>query len=278
MAGGLPYVTPLFSNAELTKMMNTLLESRRRKKRGAGGTTFSVIFHSLIIFFAVYATANAGVARDNEKREEKVRFVEMKKEPPPPEVKKKEEPPPPKKQVEPKPQADPLPPAPKVELAPPKGFEVLRAPVNIPVEIPKVDLSAKVTNEADFSGKGEKGGTATGKEGGTGESEGTKVASDKPYFEYQVEVPVEAIPSTIQPKYPESLRASGVQGQVVAQFVVNENGRVEPGTFKVLSSDNPAFTHAVREELSSMRFKPARIGSQTVSQFVQQPFVFKLDR
>lgn len=258
-------------------MMNTLLESRRRKKRGAGGTTFSVILHSLIIFFAVYATANAGVARDNEKREEKVQFVEMKKEPPPPEV-KKEEPPPPPKQKKAEPEADPLPPAPKVELAPPKGFEVLQAPVNIPVEIPKVDLSAKVTNEADFSGKGEKGGTATGKEGGTGEGEGTKVASDKPYFEYQVEVPVEPISSTIRPTYPESLRSSGVQGQVVAQFVVNENGRVEAGTFKVLSSDNPAFTQAVREALGSMRFKPARIGSQAVSQFVQQPFVFKLDR
>jgi protein TonB len=260
-------------------MMNTLLESRRKKKRGAGGTTFSVILHSLIIFFAVYATANAGVARDNEKREEKVRFVEMKKEPPPPEVKKEEPPPPPKqKKVEPKVEPTPLPPAPTVELAPPKGFEVLKAPVNIPVEIPKVDLSAKVTNEADFSGKGEKGGTAAGKEGGTGEGEGTKVASDKPYFEYQVEVPVEPISSTIKPTYPEALRSSGVQGQVVAQFVVNENGRVEPGTFKVLSSDNPAFTQAVREALSSMRFRPARIGSQAVSQFVQQPFVFKLDR
>jgi protein TonB len=260
-------------------MMNTLLESKRRKKRSTGGTAFSVTFHLAIIFFAVYATANAGVARDNEKREEKVRFVEMKKEPPPPEVKKKEPPPPPKqKKVEPKPQADPLPPVPKVEIAPPKGFEVLRAPVTIPVEIPKVDLSAKVTNEADFSGKGEKGGTATGKEGGTGEGEGTKVASDKPYFEYQVEVPVEPISSTIHPKYPESLRSSNVQGQVVAQFVVNENGRVETGTFKVLNSDNPAFTEAVREALSSMRFRPAKIGNQAVSQFVQQPFVFKLDR
>lgn len=261
-------------------MLNTLLESRRRKKRGAGGTTFSVIVHSLIIFFAVYATANAGVREIDEKREEKVRFVEMKKEPPPPEVKKKEEPPPPPKQkkVEPKPQETPLPPAPKVDIAPPKGFEVLKAPVEIPVEIPKVDLSAKVTNEADFSGKGEKGGSAAGKEGGTGDGTGTQVASDKPYYEYQVEVPVEAISSTIHPRYPESLRSSGVQGQVIAQFVVNENGRVEVGTFKVLNSDNPAFTQAVREALSEMRFRPAKIGNQTVSQFVQQPFVFKLDR
>jgi len=272
-------MTLLFSMVELPQMMNTLLESRPRKQRSVRGTAVSVIFHSLVLFFAVYATANAGIARDNEKREQKVRFVEMKKEPPPPEVKKKEPPPPPKQKApEPKPQVNPLPPAPKVEIAPPKGFEVLKAPVNIPVEIPKVDLSAKVTNEADFSGKGVKGGTGEGKEGGTGTGEGTKVAEDKTYFEYQVEVPVEPISSTIHPKYPESLRASGTTGQVMAQFVVDENGRVEPGSFKVLSSDNPAFTQAVREALGSMRFRPARIGNTAVSQFVQQPFVFKLDR
>ena len=45
-------------------MMNTLLESKPRKKRSAGGTIFSVGLHSAIIFFAVFATARAGVADD----------------------------------------------------------------------------------------------------------------------------------------------------------------------------------------------------------------------
>ena len=263
-------------------MMTTLLESKPQKRRSAGGTIFSIVLHSAILFFAVYATARAGVAKDNEKREQKVRFVTMKKEPPPPpEVKKKEPPPPPPKvkKVVTEHNPTPLPPVPKVEAAPPKGFQVLKAPVDVPVELPKIDLSAKVTNEGDFSGKGVKGGSESGKEGSEGTNEGGKAGVDpnKAYMEFQVEEQVAAISGT-QVQYPESMRSSGAEGEVQAQFVVNENGRVEPGTFKVLNSANPAFTAAVKAALGGMRFRPAKIGSTKVSQVVQQSFVFKLQK
>src|SRR5215211_4287695 len=265
-------------------MMNTLLESKPRKQRSTGGTIFSVVFHSALIFFAVFATARAGVPDDNEKREQKVNFVTMKKEPPPPVEKKKEPPPPPKeKKAEPKqqPKLAPLPPAPKAEIAPPKGFQTIQAPVTVPVEIPKIDLSAKITNEADFSGKGVKGGSATGTEGSEGTKEGAAAGSvvntDKTYNEFEVEEHVTAISGT-NPSYPESMRSSGAEGEVLAQFVVNENGRVEPGSFKVLNSPNAAFTQAVKDALPRMRFRPAKIGKTSVSQLVQQAFVFKLDK
>lgn len=256
-------------------MMNTLLESKPRKQRSAGGTIFSVVFHSVLLFFAIYATARAGIAKDNEKREEKVAFVKMKKEEPPPEP-KKEEPPPPKVKKQPVTphNPEPLPPAPK-EIAPLKGFEVLKAPVNIPVAIPQIDLSAKATNEADFSGKGVAGGSASGKEG-SGEA-GKAVDTDKAYMDFQVERQVQAISGT-HVEYPEQSRASGVEGKVEAQFVVNEQGRVEVGSFKVLNAANPAFVQAVRRALPGMRFRAAQIGSTKVSQVVQQSFVFKLDK
>src|SRR6266571_4752734 len=100
-------------------MMNTLLESRPHKKRNSGGKVFSVVFHSVILVLAVYATARGGVAKDNEKIQQKVNFIEMKKEPPPPEVKKKEPPPPPKVKKVTEHNPAPLPPAPKEEIAPP---------------------------------------------------------------------------------------------------------------------------------------------------------------
>jgi periplasmic protein TonB len=261
-------------------MMNTLLESRPRKQRSTGGTIFSVAFHSALIFFAVFATARAGIPEDREAREEKVNFVRMKKAEPPPPVEKKKEPPPPKvKKSEPKPA--PLPPAPKAEIAPPKGFKVLEAPVTIPTTIPKIDLSAKITNEADFSGKGVKGGSSTGTEGSEGTKEGAPagvtVDTDKAYAEFEVEQQVSAISGT-NVDYPESMRSSGEEGQVLAQFVVNENGRVDTGTFKVLESSSPAFTAAVKSALPRMRFRPAQIGKTNVSQVVQQAFVFKLNR
>lgn len=264
-------------------MMNTLLESRPRKQRSAGGTIFSVAFHSALIFFAVFATARAGVPEDEKSPEQKVNFVRMKQPEPPPPVEKPKEPPPPKvKKAEPKaPKLAPLPPAPKAEIAPPKGFKVLEAPVTIPTSIPKIDLSAKITNEADFSGKGVKGGSSTGIEGSEGTREGAPagvtVNTDKTYAEFEVERQVSAISGT-NVEYPESMRATGEEGQVLAQFVVNENGRVDAGTFKVLESSSPAFTAAVKGALSRMRFRPAQIGKTNVSQVVQQAFVFKLSR
>jgi protein TonB len=264
-------------------MMNTLLESKPRKQRSTGGTIFSVVFHSALIFFVVFATANAGVPEDEKTREEKVSFVRMKKEPPPP-VEKKKEPPPPKveKKSPPKaPKVNPLPPAPKAEIAPPKGFKVLEAPVVVPTAIPKIDLSAKITNEADFSGKGVKGGSSTGTEGSEGTKEGAPagvtVDTDKTYAEFEVERAVSPISGT-NVEYPESMRATGEEGQVMAQFVVNENGRVDTGTFKVLESSSPQFTAAVKAALSRMRFRPAQIGKTNVSQVVQQAFVFKLNK
>ena len=205
---------------------------------------------------------------------------------PPPVVEKKPEPPPPPKKEAPKPKPkaapkSPLPVAPKAEIAPPKGFKVLQAPVNIPVEIPKIDLSAQVTNEADFTGKGVAGGSSTGVEGSSGTKEGAPAGSaidtDKNYAEFEVERAVSPISGT-SVEYPEGMRSSGAEGQVLAEFVVNERGRVETSSFKVLESTNSAFTAAVKAALPRMRFRPAQIGKTNVSQVVQQAFVFKLSR
>lgn len=236
-------------------MFNQLIESKRRKSKSMGGTVFSFVFHSALIGAAVVATAKAGIA-DDKTKQEKIQFVEMKKEPPKP---KEAPPPPPPKEV--------------MKAPPPKGFQVLRAPVEIPIKLPEIDLNKAVTNEADFSGKGVKGGIAKGVEGGTPQR-----LSDQPYFEFQVEKPVQQIPGTGTPRYPDALRSSGVEGEVQAQFVVNEDGRADMSTFKVLKATNDLFGSAVRSALPQMRFYAAEVGGHKVKQLVQQSFQFKLDR
>ena len=249
-------------------MMNTLLESKPRRKRSAGGTIFSVVFHSAIVFLAVFATARASVPDVRENLEHKVSFVRMKKADPAPAPVKKSEPEPPKAKAAPK---TPVP-VPQV-VAPPKGFKVLEAPIVVPTALPAIDLSAKVTDEADFSGKGVAGGSSTGE----GTVSGTGVDPNKSYAVFEVEREVSAISGT-NVEYPEAMRSSGAEGDVLAEFVVNEKGRVEISTFKVLNSAKPAFVQAVRNALPKMRFRPAQIGSTSVSQVVQQAFVFKLNR
>ncbi len=236
-------------------MFNQLIESQPKKQKMAGGTLFSVILHSVLIVLAVIATANAGINKDKSKAE-KINFVEMKKEAPKP----KEPPPPPPKDV-------------VMKAPPPKGFQVLRAPVEIPIKIPEIDLSKKATDEADFSGKGVKGGSGHGVEGGKG-----VVDPNQTYFEFQVEKPVVQVPGTASPRYPEVLRSSGVEGEVQAQFVVGEEGRADPSTLKILKSSNDLFSSAVRNALPNMRFYAAEVGGKKVKQLVQQTFQFRLDR
>ena len=236
-------------------MFNNLLESKPKKEKRGGGTMASIIVHSLLVGLAVYATANAAI--QNEKpRQEKIDFVETPKdEPPPP----KDEPPPP--------------PPPDVVAAPPppKGFQVLTAPVEIPDVIPDIDLSKKVTDENDFSGKGVAGGVAKDVEGGK-----AIVQTDQPYFEFQVEKPVVPAPGSTSPRYPDMLRQAGVEGEVLAQFVVDTTGRAESGSLKILKSSHDLFIQSVRNALPQMKFIPAEVGGRKVKQLVQQPFTFSI--
>ena len=250
-----------------------LIESKPdKKKRSPAGTLFSIILHSVILFLAVFATARAGARKAEKPRETKVSFVEVKKdEPPPP----KKEPPPPKEAPKPKaPKVVSVPELPRIVApAPPKGFTVLPPPVTVPTSLPTIDLSKAITNESDFSGKGVAGGSDKGVAGGTGKLAGGD--DHGPYMEFQVEKAVEKIGGEA-PEYPLSLRTSGVEGQVLAQFVVNESGRYEPGSLKILESSNPAFTAAVKDALPRMRFSAAQIGGRKVQQLVQMPFQFHL--
>ncbi len=237
-------------------MFNQLLESKAKKERMAGATVVTTVLYAGLITLAVWATADAGIKKDKSSNQS-VKFVEIKKEPPKEEP-KPDKPPPPKEVV--------------VRPPPPKGFQVLRAPVKIDVKIPEIDLSKSVTNEADFSGKGVKGGIASGVVGGTA------IVADKTYFEFQVEKPAQAASGNPSPRYPEVLKSAGVEGKVMAQFVVLETGRADMDTFKILSSDNDLFSSAVKNVLSSMRFLPAEIGGKKVRQLVQLPFEFKINR
>ena len=146
-------------------MFDNLIESKAKKQKRAGGTVMSAFIHAAVISAAVYATAHATDALDKPKAE-KVEFVTV----------KKDEPPPPKE--------TPKPPPPDVVMKapPPKGFQVLTAPIKIPDVLPDIDLSKSVTKKR-ITGKGVAGGTAKGVVGGTPQP----VNDNQTYFEFQVE-------------------------------------------------------------------------------------------
>jgi protein TonB len=235
-------------------MFNNLIESQAAAQKRTGGTIFSFIFHVIVIAAAVQGTLSAS-QRAEKVKEQKVEFVQV----------KKEEPPPPKEEVKPPPDMVAAPP-------PPKGFQILSAPIKIPDMIPDIDLNKQVTREEDFSGKGAAGGTSRGVVGGVA------APLNEPLFDFQVEKPAAASPSNQPPNYPNQLRAANIEGQVVAKFVVDTNGRADMRTFEIIKSDHDLFTNAVRNSLPNFRFFPAELGGRKVKQLVQMPFVFSLSK
>jgi TonB family protein len=95
------------------------------------------------------------------------------------------------------------------------------------------------------------------------------------YFEYQVEQPVS--PANNQsPRYPDAMRESKTPGEVLAQFIVDENGSIDTTSFRILRTTNEDFAKAVRMALPNFRFNPALVGGKPVKQFVHMPFQFNL--
>ena len=75
-------------------------------------------------------------------------------------------------------------------------------------------------------------------------------------------------------EYPPSLFAAGVNGSVVAEFVVAANGVVEEETIGIVSSTNALFSEAAKAAVRRTLFVPAMKNGKPVRQLVQQPYVF----
>jgi protein TonB len=104
------------------------------------------------------------------------------------------------------------------------------------------------------------------------------VNTDQTFFEFQVEKQVQPMPNNPAPRYPDMLRSANVEGEVLAQFVVDTTGRADMSSFKVLKSTHDLFTNAVKSSLPNMKFYAAEVGGRKVKQLVQMPFQFNLTK
>jgi len=106
----------------------------------------------------------------------------------------------------------------------------------------------------------------------------TRMDANQTYFEFQVEQQVLPLPGTPSPRYPDLLRRANIEGEVLAQFVVDTLGHPIMDSFKVLKSTHDLFTAAVKNSLPNMRFHAAEVGGKKVKQLVQMPFQFNLTK
>jgi TonB family protein len=105
----------------------------------------------------------------------------------------------------------------------------------------------------------------------------TSADGEQTFFDFQVEQAVR-VKSARTPVYPDRLRSSGVEGQVLVQFVVDERGIAQMSTFKVLKSTDNELTTSVMRAVSASSFYPAEIQGKKVKQLVQQPYKFNAGR
>jgi len=78
--------------------------------------------------------------------------------------------------------------------------------------------------------------------------------------------------------YPLGLFESGVEGKVVVQAIVDNDGNVEPNSVQVVRSTRSEFERPAIEWLRHSRFERSRRGRQAVRTRVRIPVVFDLRR
>lgn len=101
------------------------------------------------------------------------------------------------------------------------------------------------------------------------------VASLRVYTAEQVDRPVLVDPKyRMDVEYPPPVFAAGDGGTVIAEFIVDQAGRVEDGTFGIVSSTDPLLSEAVKRAVEAAKFVPAMLDGVAVSQLVTQPFTF----
>lgn len=100
------------------------------------------------------------------------------------------------------------------------------------------------------------------------------LAIPRTYSDIEVEKQVSQIRGTARIVYPLELKSQHISGEVLASFVVDTLGRMEPETFRVLRATDWRFVPAVLEGLRPARFNPAEVRGRKVRQLVQQPFTF----
>ena len=89
----------------------------------------------------------------------------------------------------------------------------------------------------------------------------------------QLEIPMEAI-YIVKPRYPEVARRAGIEGTVVLEFVIGEDGRVQDAAFL---EGGEIFKWISLQAVKQFVFKPAIHRGRPVKVRMLQTIVFKLE-
>lgn len=235
------------------RAFSTLLASQPPKQaRTVGATLISTIVHATIVTSAVYVTMRAGDEAANAEEVEFVELVEDVAPPPPP-------PPPPVDQPQ---MQDVV-----------RGFQTLSVPDVVPPDIPPP--GAFTITEADFTGEGLEGGSASGRD----TTVVAEVNREEPVFTPYTVAPDlrnrEDVGRALEREYPPLLRDAGIGGTVVVYLFIDEEGTVQ-NTRVHTTSGHTSLDEAALRVGNVMRFSPAMNRDKKVPVWVSLPITFQV--
>ena len=235
-------------------MFTVLLESRAVRARSLGSTVASAMLHGVILAGAVALTLpDRGNATSPPIDVSPVKYVRIPARPPAPAA-------PPSAPVQP-------------SQLPRPDFPIIAPPIVTPTTLPPVDVGPALPPDQLLLGRRSgaaafDGAAMLGPELGSGDVADATAVDRAPRTVGRVE----------EPRYPARLRASGVEGVVIAEFVVDTLGRAELDGLRFPVTASPLFDASVREALGRYRFLPGEIAGRKVRTRVQLPFEFRLTR
>lgn len=252
-----PVFTPDHRPVRKAHVGEVLLASQPRRKRSVTQMLTSFVVHAAVIYAAVTVTKGAVAQVRNVMAD--TMLIQLIR----PEA--KPEPPPPEQEQQVVVSVNP----------PPKGFQTIAVVTEVPEGIPPVDLSQRVLDARDFTGRGVEGGIFRGVEGGTG-----KVLDDQPsgvryYSEMELDEPARALEQP-SPRYPPAMQAAGLEGFVLLEFIIGTDGQAEPNSIKVVQSSHREFEKSAIETILKSRFSPAKLAGEKVRQLARQKLSFRI--
>jgi periplasmic protein TonB len=230
-------------------VFDNLIESKPKKKKSGKQMLLSVVFHVIVVGGGVWVTRGAAETVQRILADTTMFILEPPKDTPPP-------------------PDQPPPDAVVAANPPPQGFQTVLPPDVIPQEIPPVDLNQRF-DAKDFTGRGVEGGIAAGIVGGSGPVDNAQVF---------LEAQVDDQPQLITPgpmRYPEVLKAAGIEGRVTVQFVIDTSGHPDPSSIRIMNTPHQGFNNATKELVSKSVYRPGKVRGQAVAVLVSQSITFR---
>ena len=225
-----------------------LLESEKQVGRAAGGSAASIALHVVVLAFAIAVTSHAGASKRNDavyiplpQWRPEVRMISQ----------------PVTKHTS--------------SVAPAVHAITVAVPTVIPTIIPGPAISTEVPT-AIATASTALPGSPTGTDTSVAVTQG-----DSPFAVEEVDVAAAALAGQRGPAYPEGLRMMGVEGRVVARFIIGKNGRVENDP-TIVSATDDQFANSVRHYLATARYRAATKNGEPVRQLAEQEFDFAVRR